>query len=412
MLDDLTQRYLALVSVLDERSLRLWAGAEARILGHGGIKHVARMTGLSHSTVQRGLHELSDEISRSTDLQEAHDVPLRVRKPGGGRHPTVQHDPTLLRDLEELIAPSTRGDPELPLRWTTKSLRHLAKELTAMGHAVSHELVGRMLRHLGYSLQAPRKVQEGSSHPDRNAQFCYIDAQTKQFQECGEPVISVDCKKKELIGHFGRAGQEWQPVGQPERVLDHSFPSQAKGKGIPYGVYDVTKNNGWVSVGIDHDTAAFSVHTIRTWWHQMGRVTYPKASRLMITADCGGSNGVHSHLWKMELQRFADETELDLHICHYPPGTSKWNKIEHRLFSQITLNWRGRPLESYDVIVNLIANTTTEKGLKVKAGLDKAPYPTGNKVSPQVRASLNIESQLTHPAWNYVIHPRSAAPKR
>jgi transposase len=331
----------------------------------------------------------------------------RVRRPGGGRKSLVAHDATLLADLETLVDPVTRGDPESPLRWTSKSRSKLALALRAQGHRVSGRTVGRLLRGLGYSLQAPRKTLEGTDHPDRDAQFEHINAQAQAFQERGQPVISVDAKKKELVGLFKNGGREWQPVGQPERVNVHDFPSQAEGRALPYGVYDLAQNTGWVSVGTDHDTATFAVETIRRWWQQMGTPTYPGATDLLITADGGGSNSSRSRLWKVALQQLADDTGLRVQVCHFPPGTSKWNKIEHRLFAHITENWRGRPLVSQAVVVNLIGSTTTTTGLAVRAALDPAHYPTKQKVSDAELNRVQLQRADFHGEWNYAIHPVS-----
>jgi hypothetical protein len=347
---------------------RLVAAGVAHVLGRGGVTLVASATGLARSTIARGR---SDLAVASPMVQVG-----RVRRPGGGRKSRTQQDPTLVRDVEALVDPVTRGDPESPLRWTCKSLRQLASALQAQGHRVSPQTVGELLRAAGYSLQANRKTQEGAAHPDRNAQFEYINAQAEAFQQRGQPVISVDTKKKELVGAFKNGGREWQPTGQPEAVQVHDFPSMAEGRAIPYGVYDLTANQGWVSVGTDHDTAEFAVATIGRWWEQMGTSVYPGARELLITADGGGSNSSRSRLWKIALQQFADQTGLRVSVCHFPPGTSKWNKIEHRLFSYISQNWRGRPLISHEVIVNLIGSTTTQTGLQVQAAIDDRRYPT------------------------------------
>ena len=329
----------------------------------------------------------------------------RVRRPGGGRQALTVRDPTLVPDLEALVDPVTRGDPESPLRWTCKSLSHLATALQERGHRISARKVGDLLREQNYSLQATRKTTEGASHPDRDAQFAHINAQAQAFQARGQPVVSVDTKKKELVGAFKNGGREWQPTGQPEAVQVHDFLSQAVGRAIPYGVYDVGANQGWVSVGTDHDTAEFAVETIRRWWLRMGAPAYPQATDLLVTADGGGSNGSRSRLWKVALQQLADETGLRLSICHFPPGTSKWNTIEHRMFSQITENWRGRPLISYDVIVALIGSTTTQTGLRVQAALDATSYPTKQQVSDEALACVQIHPDRFHGEWNYAIHP-------
>jgi transposase len=358
---------------LTERQRRLAAAADARALGYGGISRVARVTGLSRMTIHRGLAELDEE-----ELP-----PERSRRPGGGRKKLADQDPTLVKDLQALVDPSSRGDPMSPLRWTCKSTRQLAKALAAKGHVVGYCSVAELLKDLGYSLQANSKtLEEGSDHPDRDRQFGYINRQVRRYMRRGLPVISVDTKKKELIGRYHNKGREFQPKGKPERVKVHDFIDRDLGKAIPYGVYDVARNVGWVNVGCDHDTAAFAVASIRRWWRNMGQRVYPRADELLICADSGGSNGYRTRLWKVELQRFADETGLEVTVCHLPPGTSKWNKIEHRLFSYISMNWRGKPLISHEVVVNLIAATTTTKGLKVKARLELKPIPNqgrGNK---------------------------------
>jgi hypothetical protein len=394
-------KYEALKPELDERARRLWAATEARSLGHGGIATVARATGLAASTVRHGKQEL---MSPSTSL----DVRRRIRHQGAGRKPLTAQDQALVKALDALVEPTTRGDPMSPLRWTCKSTRRLAKELGRQGHRVSHSKVGQLLKALNYSLQGTRKTQEGTSHPDRNAQFEYINARVKDFQQRGQPVVSVDTKKKELVGDFANSGREYQPQGAPERVRVHDFVDKRLGKAIPYGVYDMTQNCGWVSVGVDHDTAEFALATVQQWWQRMGCRMYPKAQQLLITADGGGSNGSRSRLWKVELQQFSDATGLEVRVCHFPPGTSKWNKIEHRLFCHITQNWRGRPLVSHEVIVNLIANTTTAAGLHVEAALDPGAYETGKKVSDAALAQVNLYPADFHgDDWNYAIKPRS-----
>ena len=398
----LRDKYERLGPLLDERQRRLWAGAEALALGRGGISRVAEATGLSRMTVRAGVREWR----RRESQPEAAGAPGRVRRPGGGRPPLTQTDPTLLRDLERLVAPATRGDPRSPLRWTSKSTAKLAAALRAQGHAVSARKVAQLLHGLDYHLQAPRKAREGARHPDRDAQFEYINAQTLAFQGRGQPVVSVDTKKKELVGDFKNGGREWQPAYEPEAVRVHDFPDKAKGKAIPYGVYDVTRDVGWVSVGIDHDTAEFAVESLRHWWQAMGRAAYPKATELLVAADGGGSNGSRNRLWKYALQRFATEAGLRVTVCHYPPGTSKWNKIEHRLFSYISRNWRGRPLVSLQVIVSLIGTTTTGTGLQVRAALDPNRYPLGVKVSDEQYATINLQPADFHGDWNYSIGPR------
>ncbi len=391
-------KFAALRPFMDERMRRLWAAAEAIALGRGGVTAVAAATGISRTTIARGVHEQQ----RSGRGEEPSP---RLRRPGGGRKAIVAHDAALLHDLETLVDPVTRGDPQSPLRWTCKSTRRLAAELQALGHTVGPRTVARLLRALDYSLQANRKTKEGTSHPDRNAQFAYINARTQAFQGRGQPVISVDAKKKALVGDFKKGGQEWQPVGEPEHVRVYDFPDPHLGKAIPYGVYDVTTNTGWVSVGTDHDTAEFAVETVRQWWRQMGTSTYPAATDLLIIADGGGSNGTRLRLWKTELQRLATETGLRISVCHLPPGTSKWNKIEHRMFAYITQNWRGRPLISHEVIVNLIGNTTTQTGLHIQAALDLKHYATGKKVPDEALAAVQIERDPFHGEWNYTIGP-------
>jgi hypothetical protein len=356
-------KYTSLESVLDERARRLWSAVEARALGRGGITRVAEATGLSRVTIRAGLMEL-DPPSTPTAREPAHE---RLRRPGGGRKPLVDQDPVLLRDLETLVDPVTRGDPMSPLRWTCKSAARLAAELRAKGHAVSERTVNRLLHVLDYSLQSNRKTSEGRGHPDREAQFQYINRRVKASQRQGQPVVAVDTKKKELVGQFRNGGREWQPKGQPEEVEVYDFAKKELGKIIPYGIYDQTANTGWVSVGVDHDTAEFAVETLRRWWRKMGRKVYAQAKRLLITADGGGSNGSRCRLWKVQLQESSDETGLRISVCHFPPGTSKWNKIEHRLFCHITENWRGRPLVSREVVVNLIGHTTTRTGLTIRS---------------------------------------------
>jgi hypothetical protein len=361
-------RYSLLHGVLDERQVRLWAAAEATALGHGGGAVVTRATGIRSKRIARGKRDL-EALAESGTSEKPREQ--RVRRPGGGRKAAEDSDPTLWTDLEALVDPVTRGDPESPLRWTTKSTRHLAEELKSGGHNVSATTVGHLLRAHGYSLQGTRKTIEGEQHPDRDAQFEHINRETRRFQAAGQPVISVDTKKKELVGPFANKGREWQPQGEPPKVLVHDFPHDAVGKAIPYGVYDVARDEAWVSVGTDHDTSAFAVASIRSWWRSMGKRAYSEARELYIVADAGGSNGYRTRLWKAELQRFADDSGLQLSVSHMPPGTSKWNKIEHRLFSHISQNWRGRPLVDHESVVSLIAATTTTTGLKVKAKLDR-----------------------------------------
>jgi hypothetical protein len=395
-------KYTSLEPVLDERARRLWAATEARAIGWGGITHVAEATGLSRITIKTGLSEIDLPVTPA-DRKVARQ---RLRRPGGGRKPLVDHDPNLLRDLETLVDPVTRGDPMAPLRWTCKSAAKLATELQARGHAVSERSVNRLLHDLDYSLQSNRKTIEGKGHPDRDAQFQYINRRVQAFQRQGQPVVSVDAKKKELVGQFRNGGREWRPQGQPEEVEVYDFAKRDLGKAIPYGIYDQTTDTGWVSVGVDHDTAKFAVETLRRWWRNMGRRIYPRAKRLLITADGGGSNGRRCRLWKVQLQEFADETGLRISVCHFPPGTSKWNKIEHRMFCYITENWRGRPLVSREVVVNLIGHTTTQTGLAIRSELDEGNYPTGRKVSDEQMEGLSIKRDKFHGEWNYSIRPR------
>lgn len=400
-IDPIRIRFNKLAWTLDERMRRLFAAAEASALGRGGITRVAQATGVSRRAIHVGLQELSDV------KEPVENPPKRIRKEGAGRKSVIQTDVGLMSALEKRVEPMTRGDPESPLRWTCKSLRTLAGELAANGHPVSYPVVGDLLHELGYSLQANRKVLEGTDHPDRNAQFEFINEQTTQRLMAGNPVISVDTKKKELVGAFKNNGTTWCPEGKPEQVKVHDFVDKELGRANPYGVYDVGSNTGWVSVGTDHDTASFAVETIRRWWSTMGRQCYPAASELMITADGGGSNGSRVRLWKIELQRLADEIRIPITVSHLPPGTSKWNKIEHRLFSYISMNWRGQPLVSHEVIINLIAGTTTRKGLKVHAELDDSLYPAGIKVSDDEFKQIHLTRNTFHGEWNYRIDPGS-----
>ncbi len=403
----LQAKYKALREQLDERSYRLCLAADALALGYGGISRVAEASGVSRTTIHAGLRDLKEgkEASGSTGESEQ----WRVRRPGGGRKARAETDETLLDDLNRLLDPVTRGDPMSPLRWTCKSTTKLAAELRAGGHVISQATVWRLLDELGYSMQSNRKTREGSHHPDRNAQFDFINATASEFLEQGWPVISVDTKKKELIGPFKNAGKEWQKKGEPVEVNVHDFADPALGKVIPYGIYDVGRNEGWVSVGISHDTAQFAVEAIRRWWLKMGQRVHPAASRLLITADGGGSNGSRVRLWKVELQRLADELGLELHVRHFPPGTSKWNKIEHRMFCHITENWRGRPLISRMVVVELIAATRTARGLLLHAELDEGDYETGKKISEEQMRSLAIQRCEFHGEWNYSLLPHSTA---
>ena len=391
------ERFSALDPVLDEKSRRLLVAAESKAWGPGGISAVSKTTGVSRQVIRQGLRELKQSATHPTG---------RIRRPGGGRKKAKQKDPTLVRDLETLVEPTTRGDPESCLRWTCKSVRKLAEELVGMGHEVSYPVVAELLHEMGYSLQANRKTKEGDSHPDRNAQFEHINAKVQQYTGVREPVISVDTKKKELVGDFKNSGQDWKPRGKPESVRVHDFAIPELGRAAPYGVYDLAQNTGWVSVGVNHDTASFAVETIRRWWHAMGKEIYPQAKRLPITAGGSGSDGSRLRLWKLELQALADETGLAIAVSHFPPGTSKWNKIEHRLFSFISKNWRGQPPTSLKVIVSLIAGTTTRKGLKVHAEIDPRPYPPGIGVPDAEMAQINIRRDEFHGEWNYQILPR------
>jgi hypothetical protein len=406
MANPLTQaveaKYITLKPLLDERVRRLWAAVEARSLGRGGIIRVAEATGLARATIRAGLRELDLPTSDDDGPTSAG----RLRPPGGGRKPVTDHDPGLLRDLETLVDPVTRGDPMSPLRWTCKSAARLAEGLQAGGHVVSERTVNRLLHDLGYSLRSNRKTIEGKGHPDRDAQFQYINRRARAFQRQGQPVVSVDTKKKELVGQYRNGGREWQPKGKPEKVKVHDFIDKGLGKAIPYGVYDMAANNGWVSVGVDHDTAEFAVETLRRWWDRMGSRVYPRAKRLLITADGGGSNGSRCRLWKVELQRLADETGLRISVCHFPPGTSKWNKIEHRMFCHIAENWRGRPLVSREVVVNLIGSTKTKTGLEIRSELDGGIYPIAREVTDQQMDGLSIKRETFHGEWNYTIRPK------
>ena len=396
------QKFRSLLPSMNERVRRHWAAAEATALGRGGIAMVARATGLSRTTIRTGIRQLKAQED-SADV-----LPLsRVRRPGGGPRPIEETDPTLPAALDQLVAPETRGDPMSPLRWTLKSTSQLARTLTEQGHPVSARTVAALLKASDYSLQGNRKTREGSKHEDRDAQFRHINQQVTAMQSRGQPVVSVDAKKKELVGDFKNGGTEWQRQGEPEEVRVYDFIDKApdKGRVTPYGVYDLTANEGWVSVGTDHDTARFAAQTIGKWWREMGSVRYPEAKELLVTADGGGSNSSRCRLWKIALQELADATGLVLHVCHFPPGTSKWNKIEHRMFCHVTQNWRGRPLTSHDLIVKLIGSTTTSKGLKVKAALDTARYESGIKVSDEALGAVNIERHAFHGEWNYSVRP-------
>jgi len=395
-IETLQAKFAALAPALTERSRRLWAASEALAIGHGGIAMVERATGISRSTVVRGIREVHSGEPLSAD---------RTRRSGGGRKRTLDKDHRLAADLEGLVEPTASGDPDSPLRWTSKSVRRLAEELTAMGHSVSHRLVADLLNASGYSLQANRKTREGASHPDRDAQFGYINERVRRQHRNRQPAISVDTKKKELIGDFKNGGREWRPKGDPEPVLVHDFLIPEQGKAIPYGVYDLKRNEGWVSVGIDHDTASFAVNAIRRWWKLMGHPAYRGASSLLVTADAGGSNGPRVRLWRWELQQLANRTGLSITVCHFPPGTSKWNKIEHRLFSYIAVNWRGKPLVSLAAIVNLIGSTTTASGLRVRSEIDQGRYPKGVVITDEQMAALNLRPHAFHGDWNYTIRP-------
>ena len=387
---------------------RRWAACEALALPHGGISAVAQATGLCRATIRTGIRELQEHDHLVLEDEESASETLDyIRRPGGGRYALVTQDPTLLKALEALVDPLTRGDPQSPLRWTCKSTRQLADELGRQGHQVCHRTVASLLHDLHYSLQGNRKTREGSHNPDRNAQFEHINAEVQEFQRRHQPVISVDAKKKENVGDYKNPGQEWQPQGCPEEVRALDFKDKKLGKVNPYGVYDLTCNNGWVSVGVDHDTAAFATETIRRWWQEMGQRTYPQTQELLITADGGGSNSTRCRLWKVALQQLADETGLQIHVCHFPPGTSKWNKIEHRMFCHITHNWRGRPLTSRAVVVSLIGSTRTKAGLQIEAALDTKAYPKGVKVSDEELGAVQITPDSFHGEWNYTISPRA-----
>lgn len=407
-LEALRAKFKALAPVMDERVSRLWAAAEVESLGRGGTAALQRATGISGRRIWKGKKELA-ELQRHPPSGTS---PSRVRRPGGGRRRLSAKDERRMGELQALLEPVTRGEPQSPLQWTTKSVRHLASELREQGHEVSSDTVARMLHEAGYSLLAPRKEEEGASHPDRDAQFRYIARQAKAFQRRQQPVVSVDSKKKELIGNFKTPGREWHPQDQAPRVNAYDFPDMAEGKAIPYGVYDLARDEGWVSVGTDHDTPEFAVQSLRRWWLTMGRHAYPHARELLVVADAGGSNSARSRVWKKCLQEFADATGLKVSVSHYPPGTSKWNKIEHRLFAQITLNWRGRPLTSYQVVINLIGSTTTHTGLRVRAALDTREYPLGVRVSDADFWQLNIQERRFHGEWNYSLSPRRQASAR
>jgi len=400
--EGIKKRFEILSPLLNERLRRIYAAAEAKAIGYGGTTLVSNATGVS----RRAIWAAGKELQSMKDSQESDAANTeRIRKAGGGRKKAIEKDLTLKRDLDTLVNPFTRGDPESPLRWTCKSVRNLAEGLKDMGHSTSHRMVAELLRDMGYSLQGNRKSKEGKEHPDRDSQFQYISTQVTQALESGNPVISVDTKKKELVGEFKNNGREWHPKGKPEEVQVHDFKIKELGRVAPYGVYDIGKNTGWVSVGTDHDTAEFAVATIRHWWKSMGKTLYPDSKKLLITADGGGSNGHRLRLWKIELQRLSSEINCSITVCHFPPGTSKWNKIEHKLFSFITKNWRGKPLVSHEVIVNLIAATSTSTGLHVHAELDTAKYQTGKKVTDKELSLVNLERHEFHGDWNYTINP-------
>ena len=403
LISTIQRKYEALAPLLHEKARRRWAACEALSLGRGGISLVAAATALSRPMIRRGIAELQADDPGPDDSRPDHP---RVRRAGGGRHSIASTDPTVLGDLQRLIDPVSRGDPMPPLLWTCKSTRNLADALAELGHDLSHQTVGRMLDDLGYSLQADRKVEEGKEHPDRDAQFEHINRKVGSFQRRGQPVVSVDAKKKEILGNYRSPGREWEPRGRPRPVKSKDFPDQELGKVAPYGVYDLTANEGWVNVGIDHDTAEFAVESIRRWWYRMGRAVYPGAKELLITADSGGSDGNRNRLWKVCIQGLADEARLKIRVCHFPPGTSKWNQIEHRLFCHITENWRGRPLINRAVVVNLIGRTRTRTGLSVRAELDTNHYKQGIKVADKELEAVRLKKDQFHGDWNYTIEPR------
>jgi transposase len=402
VVETIRHKYQLISPYLNEKSRRVWGAIEAQSLGYGGISAVSQASGLNRNTIKAGFRDLKEQ-----EKPEESSCPhSRIRETGGGRKRLEEKDLTLLADLDMLLEPTTRGDPESPLRWTCKSVKNLAKALQPIGHSLSPRSVYNLLKSMGYSLQSNRKTQEGTAHPDRDRQFHYISRQVSQFQKSHRPVISVDAKKRELIGNYKQPGQEWHPKGKPTEVKMHDFEDQESGKAIPYGVYDLSANEGWVSVGIDHNTAEFAIESIRHWWDEMGHPRYPHSKHLLITADCGSSNSNRSRLWKFKLQKLANETGLTIHVCHFPPGTSKWNKIEHRLFCHITKNWRGRPLTSLEVVVNLISNTTTDEGLDVRAQLDENSYPVGIKVTDEQFKEISIKKRRFHGEWNYQINPQ------
>ncbi len=392
-----SEKYKKLIPNLSERAKRLVVASDAKMLGNGGIAIIHRASGISRKTIRKGIKEIEEEITLPAE---------RNRKNGGGRKKITETDKTLESDLLSLVKDSVQGDPESPLKWTNKSLRVLSKEMKKNNHKVSHTKAGRLLKENDYRLQGNKKTKEGTSHPDRDAQFKHINEEAKEFLDTGNPVVSVDTKKKELVGNYKNNGQKWLPKGKPALVNSHDFPDKKLGKAVPYGTFDIGKNEGYVNIGIDHDTGEFAVASIRRWWEDLGKQRYPKSKKLLITADAGGSNGYRLRLWKKELQTFADESGMEMRVCHFPPGTSKWNKIEHKLFSFISINWRGKPLTSYEVIVNLIANTKTETGLKVYAVLDDRKYQLKRKITDKEMKLLQIEPHAFHGEWNYTIKPR------
>jgi hypothetical protein len=398
LVSSLSEKYVALSGSLNEKGRRLWAATEARSIGRGGIEAVHNATHLARGTIRSGIKEL--------DAIHPKEGEYRVRKSGAGRKSIHKTQPKLLGDLEALIEPTTRGDPESPLRWTCLSVRQLAAALKSKGYSIGRQKVSDLLQELGYSLQANRKTKEGTSSPDRDQQFHFINDMAENFHKSNNPVISVDTKKKELIGEYKNNGAEWRPKGDPEKVKGHDFPDKELGKANPYGVYDLAKNEGWVSVGTDSDTAEFAVESIRRWWNNMGFESYPQAQKLLIAADAGGSNSYRNRLWKVELQKLANESGLQVSVCHYPPGTSKWNKIEHKMFNHISMNWRGRPLISHEVVVNLIANTTSSNGLKIQAAIDRSEYEKGIKISDEELSQVNLKPQEFRGEWNYEITPK------
>lgn len=394
-LESIKRRFKAFEPFLNEKGKRIWAAIESEEFGYGGKTAISIATGFSRNTIRKGFEDIKSNEIRQTKS--------RIRQPGGGRKKSIDKYPEIKKELLEILDPEIRGEPESSLLWTCKSLRNLSSELKIKGYNVSHRVVGEILKGLGFSLQANRKTDEGKGHPDRNEQFYFIHNKVKEFQQDKAPVISVDTKKKELVGNYKNNGREWHAKGNPEKVNVYDFPSQANGKAIPYGVYDITENKGWINIGMTNDTAKFAVHSIRMWWNEMGRFSYSNATKLLITADGGGSNGSRVKLWKTELQELANELKMDISVCHFPPGTSKWNKIEHRLFSYISKNWRGKPLISYEVIIKLIASTKTQKGLIVKSNLDKKEYPKGVKISNEELSKVNITRDNFHGEWNYTI---------